>query len=89
MKVVYFLFVLCSPIIADDSFLQWAQHYGELQNQTACRICEILPMSNTSQLPWWVSPLQGTDWHSLYTCISEIMYNPKDTMFFDGSTYDQ
>lgn len=44
-------------------------------------------MSNISRLPWWVSPLQGTDWHSLYTYISEIIYN--DTLFYDKSITNQ
>lgn len=73
MKAVYFLFVLCSPILTDNSFLQWA-HYADLQNQTACLICRILPVSRTSGLPWWASPLQGTNC-TLYTYISEIIYN--------------
>lgn len=36
MMAVQFFFILFSPIHTDDFFLQWARHYAELQNLTAC-----------------------------------------------------
>lgn len=84
MKVVYFLFVLCSPILTDSAFLLWA-HYAERQNQTACWTGAIVPMSSTSESPWYVSPLQGTDWHSLYTYILDMMHNPNTCIYRDNS----
>ena len=87
MKVVYVLFIFLSPILTDNSSLQWAQHYVELQNQTDCWICGILPMSSTSGLPWWDCPLQGTDWHSLQDYTSEIIYG--DSMYQDKSITNQ
>ena len=44
-------------------------------------------MSSTSRFLWWVSPLQGTDWHSVYTYTSEIICN--DTLFCDKSITNQ
>jgi len=82
MKDVYFLFVFYSSILAHNSFLQWAQHYAKLQNQTACGV-----LSSTAGLSWWISPIQGTDWHSLYNYISEIIHN--DIMFRDQSITNQ
>lgn len=82
MKVVYFLFVFYSSILARNSFPQWAQHYAKLQNRTTCGV-----LSSTSRLPWWVSPIQGTDWHSLYNYISEIIHN--DILFRDQSITNQ
>ena len=52
-----------------------------------CWICGLLPMSSTSGLPWRVSPLQGTDWHSLHAHISEIIYG--DSTFWDKSITNQ
>lgn len=51
--------------MTDNSFLKWAQYYAELHNQTTCWVCGLLPLSSISGLPWWVSPLQGTDWHAV------------------------
>lgn len=44
-------------------------------------------MSSTSGLPWWVSPLQDTGWHSLHAYISEIIY--RDSMYRDKSITNQ
>ena len=89
MMVLHLFFILFSPICTDNSFLQWAQHYAELQNQPSCWICGILPVSSTSGLPQWVSPFQGTDWHSLYNYVLDMIYDPNTVMFHDRSITKQ
>lgn len=58
-NIVPLFLILFFLIYTDNSFLTWAQHYAELQNQTACWIHGILPVFGTSGLPWWVSPSWG------------------------------
>ena len=52
-------------------FLSWARSYVNFKNQSNCWVCGKLPMSNTSSLPWWVSPLQRSDWMALSKFILE------------------
>lgn len=59
MNVVALFLILFSPIYTDSSFVEWAEHYAELQNQTAGWIHGILPALGRSGLPWWVSPSRG------------------------------
>lgn len=50
-------------------------------------MCGLVPMSSTSGIPWWVSPLQGTDWRKLRDYISETVCG--DSMYQDKSITNQ
>lgn len=43
MKAVFLLFMFLLPVLTDGSFLQWAQHYAELQNETGRRAWGMVP----------------------------------------------
>ena len=62
------LLILCSFFQstsewASDSsvFLQWAHSFTTHKSQSNCWICGQFPLSSSSRLPWWISPLQGTE----------------------------
>ena len=48
-----------------NCFLSLAWCYSNFRNHSNCWVCGQLPTSNASGLPWWVSPLQGSDWIAL------------------------
>nr|AEX32765.1 envelope protein syncytin-Car1 [Halichoerus grypus] len=66
-------------------FLQWAQHYADSLQKSSCWICGLLPLSSTSGLPWWVSPLQGTDWHYLHQYVKDMVFQPNTSIYRDIS----
>ena len=41
------------------------------KSQSSYWICGQLPMSSNSGLPWWISPLPGSDWMALRKFILE------------------
>ena len=52
-------------------------YYASLKNQSNCWVCGQLPVSSTSGLPWWIFPLQGSDWIALRKFIlEERNYSP-------------
>uniref|UniRef100_A0A8D2B812 Envelope protein syncytin-Car1 n=1 Tax=Sciurus vulgaris TaxID=55149 RepID=A0A8D2B812_SCIVU len=64
-------FIIISRSTETNSFLNWAQQYATKLQKDNCWICGLLPLSSTSGLPWWVSPLQGDDWTNLQSLILE------------------
>nr|XP_013014022.1 endogenous retrovirus group PABLB member 1 Env polyprotein [Cavia porcellus] len=54
-----------------NTFLTWASQYAQDERHDPSWVCGPIPSSNTSQLPWWVSPLQGNDWRKLQWYIHE------------------
>ncbi|XP_048216721.1 endogenous retrovirus group PABLB member 1 Env polyprotein-like [Perognathus longimembris pacificus] len=75
LRGFFLLLFLPSVHMTSNSFLDWAENYAWQVNQSNCWICGLLPMSSTSGLPWWVSPIQGTDWARLQKFIDEAKTN--------------
>ena len=60
-----------------NAFLSWTRSYSSFKNPSSCWACGQLPVSNTSGLPWWISPLQGSNWMALRKFIlEERNYSP-------------
>lgn len=68
-----FMFLLISFCYSFNGnvFIQWAFTLAQYINQSKCWVCGQIPIANTSGLPWWVSPLQGTDGKALQTLTIE------------------
>jgi hypothetical protein len=73
-KPLILILLIFTPLVnmTTNSFLDWAQHYAEEIDKSNCWVCGLLPISSTSGLPWWVSPLQGSDWTNLQDLIYQI-----------------
>ncbi|XP_012884446.1 PREDICTED: endogenous retrovirus group PABLB member 1 Env polyprotein [Dipodomys ordii] len=84
-KLLVCLLLLFIPSVhtTSNSFLEWAQNYASQVNKSNCWICGMLPISSTSGLPWWVSPLQGSDWVRLQEFIDQARVN---NSFLNGVT---
>ena len=83
--IIYNVF-LSSRTLAykSDVFLSWTRFYASFKNQSNCWVCGQLPVSSPSGLPWWISPLQGSNWMALRTFIlQERKFSPiQVTLFF-------
>lgn len=71
------IFFLSAPFVVNAStsnvFLQWAQSSADaLQQGDPYWVCGSLPIANTTELPWWVSPLQGKDWIFLQSFLGSL-----------------
>nr|AEX32767.1 envelope protein syncytin-Car1 [Mephitis mephitis] len=80
-----FTYLSLGKATGPNLFLRWAQQYADSLQQSSCWICGLLPLSSTSGLPWWVSPLQGTDWHYLHQYVRDMIFHPDSSIFRDIS----
>nr|AEX32768.1 envelope protein syncytin-Car1 [Nandinia binotata] len=80
-----FPYLVLGKLNGPNLFLQWAQHYADNLQKSSCWICGLLPLSSTSGLPWWVSPLQGTDWHYLRQYIEDMVFHANTSIYRDNS----
>nr|AEX32773.1 envelope protein syncytin-Car1 [Panthera leo krugeri] len=80
-----FPYLALGKLNGPNLFLQWAQNYADNLQKSSCWICGLLPLSSTSGLPWWVSPLQGTDWHYLCQYIEDMVFSPNTSIYSDIS----
>jgi hypothetical protein len=62
LSLVLLFFYLSITTSEADSFLDWA-HFAQQANKSNCWICELMAVSRTSVLLWWV---QG-EWITVYT----------------------
>lgn len=55
----------CSHFCLWTKCISWAPSFAVFKNQPSCWVCSQLPTSSTPRLPWWISPLQGSNWMAL------------------------
>ncbi|XP_029803626.1 endogenous retrovirus group PABLB member 1 Env polyprotein [Suricata suricatta] len=85
LSLLLFPYLALGKLNGPNLFLQWAQDYADTLQKSSCWICGLLPLSSSSGLPWWVSPLQGTDWHYLCQYIDDMVFHPNMSIYRDIS----
>lgn len=71
--LLFYLLFSNAPFIINESnsFLNWAEDIAKINGSSSCWICGLLPVSSTSGIPWWMSPLQEQDWLQLQILIND------------------